>query len=1567
MTDGIRIKIGLDGVPQVQAGAAAAANALGKVGQAGAQLNAQTKLSGQQTAQLSAQLQDLFVQVQAGGNPLTALIQQGSQLSAVFGGTGNALRAVGSLITPAAAAIGGLAAVVGGLGAAWVAGQRDSKAFADAVTLTGNAAGITEARFNSMADTIGKRTQAGVGVARDALQELVATGKLSGEALAQTASAAASLARATGDGGAEAARKLLEHTTNAAEGARKLNEQYNFLTVEQYKSIKAMEEAGNRTGAVAVTMRELDARISSSVQNLSVWERGWNSLSQAIGGAWNALKGIGRADTTQGQLDALRQQLSVREARGPLNDRPEVVAAFEKGNAALRQQVEQLQKATFLEGERAQNAGLYAAQQRAGIAWLDEGTKYLTKQKQLEAEIRTIRNQAASAGLRADDPEVLRRIAVATERYAEAKKKGADAFATERDAARAWAAVMERAAKITADAEGRTLGLSKAQGELVEYLSSPAYAQNSAEMQQLAVAALIAAHNAEELGKATKASAEMQAEAAKVYRTYVADLERGAVAAQDQLQRMLDEEQAAQLAASANLTLAEAIARVTIERLREKQAQMDIPDSAAYDAIQREIDAREKQLRVIRQRASREASAKEADDARREWERVNDQIGQSLADALMEGGRSAREYLVGLFRTTILKPIVQAIVQPVAGAVSNAIGAVIGGATGQQAGGTNWINAASSANSIYQAYQGGGLTGTALAAGNYASVYSGSAYGTAFGSQQSAMLAAQEAGMVSQAGGSAMAGWGAYAGYAALIYAAAQYADKLYGQGFTGSKQLEGKSWYDYSDKAINKQVFEAIGLSEKWTEILSGSVRWNHMFGRAEPRVTDQGITGYFGNGNFEGQRYQDVLEKGGLFRSDKRYTNTEAIGDASIEAFFDDAAKSVYAQAKKYGEALGLPAAQLSNVATEIRVSLGQDAEKNKTAIVEALGKYGDALLAGYSDAIKPLQQYGETVAKTIERVGSSLLGVNDILEQLGADTLAASVAGGGAAVDLAARFGDKDGSTSNLASAASAFYDAFYSEQEKVELLGTRLARTFADLGLAMPSVAGGAESAKDAYRDLVTSQDLTTESGRAAFTALIALSGAFDQVAQSSDALRAGLDDAISRALPKFQTPAERTTSAYGAISRDLQGLGLGISVETLLGASKSDIRAYVESILSVGTMSIEAQTKVVQLADALAGLKDAAADTAAKAADQQRSLEIDLLNAQDRGLEAVALGRQAEIAQLAALEVSLGVTAGTFTKLQTEIYAANDAAAAAAKSQRLAGSIDALAADFLNPAELTAYYSRQISAILAKGGITVDPSVIPGSTKADVRWLFDAAVGDDAKQAVADAAQVWLRMVEPIEAAADALKAFQDGLQDFIGSLKFSDLSPLSQQDQLDAAQSQYESTLAKAQAGDETARGKLTDVARAYLDEGQGAYASGGAYTAIYDRVLRDLEALAGGAGAAAMLTQQTAGDVTFVDGPQGSSGGLSSAPFDSADFSPLLTVATVTSNEAPVQTELLRELHARLGEMLTKLDQVVLVGEAGVQVAQIGFPGVIAATQALQTPLEEAATQARLATVATT
>jgi hypothetical protein len=94
-----------------------------RVGAAANDLGRSTAGVMQRQAQLGFQLQDLAVQIQGGQNPFTALLQQGSQVQAVYSGQGGfmqAFRDLGSMATglvtklwPVALAVGGITAGLG--------------------------------------------------------------------------------------------------------------------------------------------------------------------------------------------------------------------------------------------------------------------------------------------------------------------------------------------------------------------------------------------------------------------------------------------------------------------------------------------------------------------------------------------------------------------------------------------------------------------------------------------------------------------------------------------------------------------------------------------------------------------------------------------------------------------------------------------------------------------------------------------------------------------------------------------------------------------------------------------------------------------------------------------------------------------------------------------------------------------------------------------------------------------------------------------------------------------------------------------------------------------------------------------------------------------------------------------------------------------------------------------------------------------------------------------------------------------------------------------------------------
>ena len=85
--------------------------------------------------QLPAQFQDVAVSLAGGQNPLMVLLQQGSQITTSFGGIGNAIRGIGSVITPAVGGFALLAGAIGGVGAAFIAGYKESREFSRTLAL----------------------------------------------------------------------------------------------------------------------------------------------------------------------------------------------------------------------------------------------------------------------------------------------------------------------------------------------------------------------------------------------------------------------------------------------------------------------------------------------------------------------------------------------------------------------------------------------------------------------------------------------------------------------------------------------------------------------------------------------------------------------------------------------------------------------------------------------------------------------------------------------------------------------------------------------------------------------------------------------------------------------------------------------------------------------------------------------------------------------------------------------------------------------------------------------------------------------------------------------------------------------------------------------------------------------------------------------------------------------------------------------------------------------------------------------------------------------------------------
>lgn len=152
---------------------------------------------------------------------------------------------------------------------------------------------------------------------------------------------------------------------------------------------------------------------------------------------------------------------------------------------------------------------------------------------------------------------------------------------------------------------------------------------------------------------------------------------------------------------------------------------------------------------------------------------------------------------------------------------------------------------------------------------------------------------------------------------------------------------------------------------------------------------------------------------------------------------------------------------------------------------------------------DAIAALAAEGEILATTVVRLGTQLVGVNEILSIFGAQTLDLSLAGATAADSLITLLGGVQG----FQQATGAYFQAFFSEQEQFQVRVDALRGQFETLGVELPTSTQG-------LRDLVAGLDLTTESGQQTFASIMQLTPALKEYLAWSEKMTATIQAGIT---------------------------------------------------------------------------------------------------------------------------------------------------------------------------------------------------------------------------------------------------------------------------------------------------------------------------------------------------------------------------------------------------------------------------------------------------------------------
>ncbi|KFJ09998.1 hypothetical protein DR66_2050 [Delftia acidovorans] len=468
----------------------------------------------------------------------------------------------------------------------------------------------------------------------------------------------------------------------------------------------------------------------------------------------------------------------------------------------------------------------------------------------------------------------------------------------------------------------------------------------------------------------------------------------------------------------------------------ERSAALTGTMTMEHALLQQEIELLRERLGLTSVKASREASAEAAKASTSEWQKGVDQIGQSLADQLMQGGLSFGQYLKNLARTLVFKPLIQATVQIAGGALGGLFGAPA--AAGQSGGaGMGMLNNLGTLGAGAQAMWGfmPGASAASLAGAN--------AVGLAGGDALGALIAGNGSWAgVGSSFGSLMSGLGAAMPW---IAGAIAIFSLLKGGLFGSRGPNHSGGVYSTRTDDWDQAAQQALG-KDAWGNALGDfTKRGNKELGKQVGTTVDALIDVYKSLAKFAGGTAKDIDIAAGFAVNPKH-------GDEDAHGYFQILDKAT-------GEVLS----------SYKNRDLGNDPEK---AFAQFVADMGGSLIDQIKKADIPswmrnvFDDMGEEITlesfnaalQTVELTGAAIEGwTRNITNfgKLGDEAIAKLIKSAGGIQDLI--------------TGMDAFYTSFYSERERIENAAKAVDRALADLKIDIDPRMG--QDAKAKFRKLI----------------------------------------------------------------------------------------------------------------------------------------------------------------------------------------------------------------------------------------------------------------------------------------------------------------------------------------------------------------------------------------------------------------------------------------------------------------------------------------------------------------
>ena len=348
--------------------------------------------------------------------------------------------AMGGMFSTAGLAIGGAVAALGLFTVQAGKGYFESRRMEGVILGMGNAAGVTAGQMLELRNEIGRATGDYAG-ATQAVNQLLLSGRATGEALENAARAAGNFARLTGVEIGTVTSELTGLADGGAEALQRWNDKYNVLTASTLQQIEATRRQDGELAAFTATMREAERVSSERTQKMreqaGYLERAWQGVTSSVRDAIQAVRDYGRSDLEAQLVRARRTMESMRLGAG-MQD-PESYGPYVQARAAVQAIEDQIAAERDAESRREANRkaeldytrdALASEREReervkASNAALEQRMVQMDREYAKQQELKKLREDFA--GLSAEDPRLTdgtyeRMHAAIVQKYAERRQ-----------------------------------------------------------------------------------------------------------------------------------------------------------------------------------------------------------------------------------------------------------------------------------------------------------------------------------------------------------------------------------------------------------------------------------------------------------------------------------------------------------------------------------------------------------------------------------------------------------------------------------------------------------------------------------------------------------------------------------------------------------------------------------------------------------------------------------------------------------------------------------------------------------------------------------------------------------------------------------------------------------------------------------------------------------------------------------------------------------------------------------------------------------------------------------------